>query len=116
MWRALLIDGLPSSPSTMSSDSCAMSCLVTSLAIFLPRRGLTKRRRWLAMLPSFRSGAASRRRPCAPGSHPLDALVDDLIDGDADSLACSCLVCRGACAMSSPLPIRAFIAIALVRA
>ena len=32
----------------MSFESVAMSCLVTSPAIFLPSRGLRKRRRWLA--------------------------------------------------------------------
>ena len=49
MWRALLTDGLPPClPATMSFDSVAMSCLVTSLAIFLPSRGLRKLRKWRA--------------------------------------------------------------------
>jgi hypothetical protein len=40
MCRALLTEGAPNLPATMSFDSVAMSCLVTSLAIFLPSRGL----------------------------------------------------------------------------
>jgi predicted TIM-barrel fold metal-dependent hydrolase len=36
MWRALATDGTPSLPATRSFDGVAMSCLVTSLAIFLP--------------------------------------------------------------------------------
>lgn len=49
MWRALLTEGLPPClPSTMSAESVAMSCLVTSLAIFLPSRGLMKLRSWRA--------------------------------------------------------------------
>jgi hypothetical protein len=81
MWRALLIEGLPSSPLTMASDSVAMSCLVTSLAIFLPSLGLTKRSRWLATFapaldpwPQLAVCLAHR------GLHPLDPLRDDLID------------------------------------
>jgi len=39
IWRALLTEGLPNLPATMSFESVAMSCLVTSMANFLPRRG-----------------------------------------------------------------------------
>jgi hypothetical protein len=49
MWRALLTDGLPPClPAMMSFERVAMSCLVTSLAIFLPSRGPRKLRKWRA--------------------------------------------------------------------
>ena len=80
MWRALLTDALPPClPATMSFDSVAMSCLVTSLAIFLPR-GLRKRRRWLAtLLPAFEPGAHFPVRLLDRRLHPRNPLPDDLI-------------------------------------
>ena len=53
MWRAFETDALATLPSTtyrpaaISFDKLAISLLVTSLAIFLPSLGLTKRSKWL---------------------------------------------------------------------
>ena len=55
MWRALLTEGFPNLPATMSFDSVAMSCLVTSMAGFLPRPGRRKRSRWLAVFSQLSS-------------------------------------------------------------
>jgi hypothetical protein len=82
MCLALLVEGLPDLPATMSFDSVAMSCLVTSPGSFLPGRGLTKRRRWLATFShvSIR-GRISRVGLLDRHLHPLNPFLDDLIDG-----------------------------------
>jgi hypothetical protein len=51
----VLTEGLPNLPATMSFESVAMSCLVTSIANFLPRRGRMKRWRWLAVFSQLSS-------------------------------------------------------------
>jgi hypothetical protein len=59
-----------------------MSCLVTSLAIFLPSRGAEEAPQMAGdVLPAFDPGPHFPVRLANRRLHPLDPLLDDLVDG-----------------------------------
>ena len=108
MWRALLTEGTPNLPATMSFESVAMSCLVTSLGELLAEPGADEAAEVAGdVLPAFEPGPHLAVGLPDRRLHPLDPLLDDLVDGLAPSSPARTFRSRKVSASAAaPVPLR----------